>query len=226
MNRIKEKFLELGLVNWMTSFLWFFGLLVLFVIPDALMTVPWQGSYSWSQTLIGSLSVVLVAYLTYVLAKKWGYVRFDWTFFRWQTVVLIGLLLGLVQLLDQLAYLWLEAIGQSETANNQAIIEEIGKLPPTFVWFSTTLLPAFVEELCFRGILMTRLFGRNNWVSVLVSSIVFAALHGPTDLPSWFVYGGNGFILAYLYKRTDNLAYPISLHFLNNALATWSFYFS
>lgn len=204
--------------------LWVVPLLILFILPDAVMEVPWQSSYPWYQTLIGCLLVLVAAGLAYLLVKKWGYVRFDREFFSWKTVVMLGLAFGLTTAINYLCAFWLEAIGQSGTANDKLIMEVIAKQPPIFVWFSLTLLPAVVEEVLCRSILMTKLFGRNSWLAVVVSSLIFAALHGPTNLPSWIIYASMGIAMGYLYKRTGNLAYPMALHFLNNAIATLDFY--
>lgn len=204
--------------------LWVVPLLILFILPDLVMEVPWQSDYPWYQTLLGCLMVLVAAGLAYLLVKKWGYVRFDREFFSWKTVVLVLLAYGLTTATSYLCGLWLEAIGQSGTANDQLIMEVIAKQPPIFVWFSHTLLPAVLEEVICRSLLMTKLFGRNSWLAVVVSSLIFAALHGPTNVPSWIIYSVPGLVMGYLYKRTGNLAYPMALHFLNNAIATLDFY--
>ncbi|HEP1820295.1 TPA: CPBP family intramembrane metalloprotease, partial [Streptococcus suis] len=55
--------------------------------------------------------------------------------------------------------------------------------------------------------------------------LVFAFLHGPTDLGSWIIYASPGFLLAYLYYKTDYLIYPIAVHFINNAWSVLAFYY-
>lgn len=204
--------------------LWAIPLFILFILPDVIMFSPWQATYPWTQTLLGCLLVLLAVYIAYHLAKKWGYVRFDREFFSWKTLGVLGLAYLSATVINHLCSLWLEALGKSDTLNNQIIMERIGNQPPIFVWLALTLLPAVVEEVICRGILMTKLFGRNSWLAVVVSSLVFAALHGPTDLPSWVIYGFMGGTMGYLYKRTGNLAYPMALHFFNNGLATLLFY--
>lgn len=199
-------------------------LMLLLMLPSAVMDQPWGATYSWQQTALGCLLVLLVVAVAYSLAKKWGYIGFDRDFFRWKTLILVSGTWVLTDLIGRLGHLWLEALGKSDTLNNQLILERIASLPPIFVWFNMTLLPAVLEEVICRGLFMTKLFGRNSWPALILSSLLFAALHGPTDLPSWLIYGSGGLAMGYLYKRTGNLAYPMALHFLNNALVTLDVY--
>ena len=81
------------------------------------------------------------------------------------------------------------------------------------------LLPAFSEELCFRGTLQT-LFGengRNKHVAVWVSAILFSAIH--------FQFYGFvprmllGALFGYLLLWSGSLWLPILAHFTNNLMA-------
>lgn len=204
---------------------WFFPILILFGLPDLVMENPWQTSYPWQQTLLACGLIVLAVSLTYALAKKWGYVHFDQAFFSWKTVGMLTASYLVSEVVGNFCYLWLEELGKSGTVNDMGLMEVIAKQPPIFVCLSMTLLPAVIEEVLCRGLLMTKLFGRNSWSAILVSSLIFAGLHGPTDFPSWVIYFFPGLIMGYLYKRTGNLAYPMALHFLNNGLATLYYYF-
>ncbi|MCD6111712.1 MAG: CPBP family intramembrane metalloprotease [Bacteroidales bacterium] len=81
------------------------------------------------------------------------------------------------------------------------------------------LLPAISEEFFFRGVLL-RLFKekiKSVHIAVLISAIVFSALHLQfyTFLPRVFL----GLILGYLYLWTGSLWVPIFTHFINNAIA-------
>ena len=85
--------------------------------------------------------------------------------------------------------------------------------------FIVGLLPAFGEELFFRGSLQSILerWTRTPWVAILLSSVTFALLHGTV-----FKFLGIltlGIVLGTLFQVTRNLWYNIFFHFLNNSLA-------
>jgi len=88
------------------------------------------------------------------------------------------------------------------------------------------LVPAIGEELFFRGALQKSMLRLSNqpWLAILVSSIVFAILHGTVlkFIPIFTL----GVLLGTVYHVTRNLWYTIIIHFLNNALAVLAVYFS
>ncbi|MBC8319836.1 MAG: CPBP family intramembrane metalloprotease [Bacteroidetes bacterium] len=86
------------------------------------------------------------------------------------------------------------------------------------------IIPAIGEELLFRGLLL-KLFNelaKNIHIAVLVSAIIFSAIHFQFYgfLPRLML----GMILGYLYVFTANLWVPIFVHFLNNASSTIIYY--
>lgn len=92
--------------------------------------------------------------------------------------------------------------------------------------FIMALLPAIGEELFFRGALQKALLrlSEKPWLAIIVSSIVFALLHGTFfKLMPIFTLG---IILGVVYHVTRNLWYSILIHFLNNAFAVLSVYYA
>ncbi len=91
--------------------------------------------------------------------------------------------------------------------------------------FIMALLPAIGEELFFRGSLQKVLFRMSNkpWLAVLISSLIFALLHGTffKIIPIFVL----GVLLGALYHFTRNLWYNILIHFLNNAFAVLAVYY-
>lgn len=82
------------------------------------------------------------------------------------------------------------------------------------------ILPAFAEELFFRGIaqrLVMKIFKGNIHVAILFVAVVFSALHMQFAgfLPRAFM----GVVLGYVYAYSHSLWPGIFIHFLNNALA-------
>ncbi len=84
--------------------------------------------------------------------------------------------------------------------------------------FQAVLLYPIIEELFFRGLLMT--FFKNymsTWTAIVLSSAIFATVHLNLGafLPLWFL----GFALGLVYEHTGSLLVPIFMHMCFN-LAT------
>jgi hypothetical protein len=86
------------------------------------------------------------------------------------------------------------------------------------------ILPAFGEELFFRGILQKYFckMARNTFLGVLITAIIFSAIHMQFQgfIPRFIL----GMIFGYLYVWTRNIWIPILVHFANNGLATLAYY--
>ena len=77
------------------------------------------------------------------------------------------------------------------------------------------VMPAIVEEMIFRGVVFQGLKEKfSALASILLSGLLFAIFHGSvTQLVYQFVLGS---IMAFVLHRTNNLLYPILIHFFNN----------
>ncbi|MBY5033557.1 CPBP family intramembrane metalloprotease [Streptococcus gallolyticus] len=130
-----------------------------------------------------------------------------------------------MQLTDMLGYYLLELQSAIATANDALIIESLKGVPFWLAFLITAFLPAIVEEVVLRGYFFKKLFGSQVLIGMLVSSLLFGALHGPTDFASWLIYGGGGLIFCVLYHKTGYLIYPIAVHFINNAWSVVALYY-
>ncbi|WP_458453398.1 CPBP family intramembrane glutamic endopeptidase [Methanobrevibacter sp.] len=75
-----------------------------------------------------------------------------------------------------------------------------------------------VEELIFRGVLFNRLKIRTGIIpAMIISSILFAVGHNFGGMTSAFLFG---MCMCILYLKTDNILIPVSVHFINNLVAT------
>lgn len=83
---------------------------------------------------------------------------------------------------------------------------------------ATIIFAPLLEELVFRGILFNRLKIRIRMVpAMLISSFLFAIGHGFGGMTSAFLFG---ICMCILYLKTDNILVPMSVHFINNVVAT------
>ena len=88
------------------------------------------------------------------------------------------------------------------------------------------LIPAVVEETFFRG-MMQRFFGdwfRNPWVAIILTSIIFSAIH--MSYYGFLARAMLGVVLGLLYYYGKSIWLNILAHFLNNAVAVTYLYMS
>ncbi len=86
------------------------------------------------------------------------------------------------------------------------------------------LTPAIVEETFFRGTLQQlfiKWFG-NSWIGILVTSIIFSAIH--FSYYGFLTRVGLGIELGLLFYYSKNIWLNIFAHFLNNAIAVTILY--
>ena len=81
------------------------------------------------------------------------------------------------------------------------------------------IIPAFVEEFLFRGLVQTNLrpFGRG--VAIIGSAVLFGAMH--QNIQQVFYATVAGLVLGYLYEVTDSIWCGILLHFMNNSFSVF-----
>jgi membrane protease YdiL (CAAX protease family) len=94
-----------------------------------------------------------------------------------------------------------------------------------FPWFelAAVYLPAvFHEELLFRGYPFQKIWRQHRMAAVLISSLVFAALHAGNNAFSALAMANlffAGILLALAYARYERLWFPIGIHLGWNLLS-------
>ena len=85
----------------------------------------------------------------------------------------------------------------------------------------TSPLQAAAEEIFFRGYLLQALGSlvARPWFGVLVSSVVFALLHGTQNMPLFIDRLAFGLLAAVLVWRTGGIEAGIAAHVVNNVFA-------
>lgn len=83
----------------------------------------------------------------------------------------------------------------------------------------SALIPAIFEEFAFRGVILGVLRKYGDTTAILISSLMFAIVHGNiVQIPFAFICG-LGF--AFITIKTDSLLTCIIVHFINNFRATF-----
>ena len=83
---------------------------------------------------------------------------------------------------------------------------------------SVTVFGPILEEFVFRGILQGAVF-ENSWLGLILTASLFSFLHAPYDVPSFIYYLFGGFMLGFVYKKSQNLSVPILVHICYNCLS-------
>ena len=131
-------------------------------------------------------------------------------------IVLLGL--GVAMIANQLALLFdtnISIFSLENTANGSPSTRSTFEIILYIV--STAIVPAFAEEFAFRGILMGSLRKYGDTTAILISSVLFGAMHGnTTQIIFAFVLG---LIFAYVDCKTNSIIPSILIHFANNFYA-------
>ncbi|HEM6309158.1 TPA: CPBP family intramembrane metalloprotease [Streptococcus suis] len=212
-------------LKWLGQKFWIllrvFGLLILAVIPDLILDSSVSPVAQWAA---GLSSIGIIVYMCWLVERK-GLAIWDRKFLTWKGFGLIALTFSAAYLSKKLGYFVMNLQGNEDTANQLDIETILEKIPAWLAFINFVCLPAISEEIIVRGYLFKKLFEKYKILGIVVSGLIFAFLHGPTDLGSWIIYASPGFLLAYLYYKTDYLIYPIAVHFINNAWSVLAFYY-
>ena len=93
-----------------------------------------------------------------------------------------------------------------------------GSLPVIFL--STVIVAPIVEEVVFRGLVLSRLKkAMNVWVAVVISSLLFGLMHAQL---LWVVYAfALGMLLAIVAERLNSIGASIILHMTFNLVGVF-----
>ncbi|MFP7478502.1 CPBP family intramembrane glutamic endopeptidase [Terribacillus saccharophilus] len=108
------------------------------------------------------------------------------------------------------------AFGITQGSENTSNILDAVREVPAFVLIVVVFAP-ILEEIIFRKILFGEIYKRTNFfVAVLISALVFGAVHG--DFLHLLQYFVMGVVFAALYVQTKRIIVPIITHGLMNLM--------
>lgn len=201
------------------------GILLLVLIDAALLVAVSQGAGTRLAQNAG-LILVQLAYLIPLIVifayrrvhpRALGFGRFEWSTLGIGCGLLVA---SYVVILAHNAVLMLLGV---ETQGDQ-ILELFAALdsPVWFILVGVVFAPV-VEELFFRGFLFQGFRQKYGWVKGgLLSSVIFGMAH--LDPAAFLPTAILGFLLAYMYHRSNSVWPPIILHVLVNALGMCAAY--
>ena len=119
---------------------------------------------------------------------------------------------------------WMKVTEESAKKLTEIFLDADNSVEFLINFLMIAILPAIGEELLFRGILQRYLIEwiKNKHIGVLITSILFSALH--LQFFGFFPRLLLGIFFGYLLLWSRNLWLPILAHFINNGVAV-IFYF-
>ena len=165
-----------------------------------------------SHLAIGSMIVFMMFVVRFVHHKHPKWLASVQPGFRWR----YALACGLVALVGLNAIYWASRVGVGfDFAPG-----------PNAVWWLLVIvvlspLQAAAEEFLFRGYLMQAAgaVGRNPWLAVIASALIFTAMHGNQNAPLLVDRFGFGLLAGALVLFTGGLEAAIAAHVINNIFA-------
>jgi membrane protease YdiL (CAAX protease family) len=141
-----------------------------------------------------------------------------------RSVIAYIAILPVCLILLQLTTMWALRI-DPEFTQTHPFLEILQSPTTTTFWrsmviFSAVVMAPFCEEIVFRGLLqsMIRKYTKSPWLSILVVSVLFAAIHCSADIKSVPALFALSLALGYNYERTGRLYSPIMIHMIFNAV--------
>ncbi len=210
----KRNFMNIG---------WFLVMLILVTIVQIPLAFLSRGA-SWQRGLwaVGYVGGFLVA----IAIGLWIYRRLvpgRWqrlTGQDWRLMVIGYVFMVVVEMSLNIVNMLL--FKETSTKNNDLIATVLGRSPLSLIMLSLTAVLAspILEELTFRGILVSGCFSEDRfWLPIVVSGIVFSLVHQSDNPISWLIYAIMGGTFAYVYRKTGKLQATIFMHGFNNLIA-------
>jgi len=92
---------------------------------------------------------------------------------------------------------------------------------PIFSFISVVLVAPIIEEFLFRGFLYSQLRRSflKDWGAIIVSSLIWTAIHFQYEIGILFFLFLFGLFLGYFRIKYNSLLIPVALHAINNLIA-------
>lgn len=137
---------------------------------------------------------------------------------------------GMIYLLNIVVNLIIMFIYGDITSGNQTQVESGFRVFPILYLFTAVIFAPIVEEILFRGVFYQELRSKTNYVlATFISSLSFGLIHTlpiflvskePAEILYLLLYSGMGFIMTRAYEKTGSIWGSVSVHFVNNLIAS------
>ena len=177
-----------------------------------------MNNMNW-MALISGLLTLFILWLFFVIRRKKIFQEAGLHKFNKSKVLPLILLGGVAALFVSCVLSLLplpESLMESYMESSQGLLS--GSLPVMIL--STVIVAPIVEEVVFRGLILSRLKkAMNVWVAIVISSLLFALMHGQ---PLWIVYAFLlGMLLAIIAEHFNTIGASIILHMAFNLVGVF-----
>ncbi|MFC4651808.1 CPBP family intramembrane glutamic endopeptidase [Lactococcus nasutitermitis] len=107
-------------------------------------------------------------------------------------------------------------VTHSATTENQAALNQLETSIPFVIFAFQVIFAGFFEELTYRVGIFEIVFAKHPKLAFITATVLFAFMHGPTDLYSWLTYGLMSLTLTIFYAKYRNFYLNMSIHILWN----------
>lgn len=159
----------------------------------------------------GVLTVLLFTLLKWApVSRHWLRTR-PWAVLFWVAMLSLGIILPAEWMYEKMQIVMPES--------TQVLFEGVMKEPWGYV--AVGILASIAEEIVFRGAVLRSLLNvfdvRWHWLPIVVSALIFAAIH--MNLAQGVHAFVIGLLLGWMYYRTHSVIPGILLHWINNTIA-------
>ncbi len=135
-----------------------------------------------------------------------------------RSLVSIGFFLGLIILSSFINSFLVGSLGNyNDFSSNVLWAAELDHAYQIIFYIALrVILPAFLEEYFFRGMVCKSLSVYGKGTAILASAALFSMMHA--DFSQMLYSFVAGVLLGFLYLESENIAYPILLHLINNGI--------
>ncbi|MGT2711860.1 CPBP family intramembrane glutamic endopeptidase [Streptococcus oriscaviae] len=167
-------------------------------------------------------SAIASIYLTWLIAKA---AQIPLPKLKGWTVKDFAVVLGmtiLTRVLVRVGIFSLQNMDIKSTANDAVLANMFTNFSFPLLFIIVAICGPILEEWTFRAGIIGYLFEKYPIIGVIISSLIFGAMHIPTNLISWGIYGGIGLVYSLVYYKTKRLELVMAMHILHNAAATFN----
>ena len=218
----KEKWISIkGLIIGIVAFLIFYFSAYFQLIPILLFNIDLNNITGAQNVMLSTFSNCVLLIILFLIFRKdlieeWK--RFRKNFLENIDIGIKYWLVGLgIMMISNIIITFVINLGQA--ANEQAVQSMISSLP-WLMLINAGLIAPCTEEIIFRKGFKKAF--PNKWLFIILSAIVFGALHvitsmtSPIELLYIIPYGALGAAFAYMYQKTDTIFTSITMHMFHN----------
>lgn len=196
-------------------------LIIIAQLPTMLLTSKFKKTY-WKTILVVIASALVIAFLIWILQKVQRFTAKKLNAQAWLVIVIAT---SFIVIINKILLPFFQTTGNANVKSELGVLHNT---PVLFMIYALLVAPV-IEELLFRGYLISVLFSNishpnmlishANYLGMVCSAAIFGVLHISTAPVYFFSKFILGILLGIVYEKTKNIKASIIVHLLNNWLA-------